>query len=118
MPERLVLRNLWGPEARLDTLPWQPFRQGVEIHRLYGDGQSGPAAALLRYAPGASVPEHEHTGLEHIIVLRGAQSDARDRYPVGTVVIHGEGTHHGVASDDGCVVLAIWTSPVRFVAEP
>jgi anti-sigma factor ChrR (cupin superfamily) len=118
MLERLVVKGLLGPESNLDALAWQPFRTGVEIHRLYGDGESGPAAALLRYAPGASVPPHEHTGTEHILVLRGSQRDATALYPVGTCVIHGQGTHHVVSSDEGCVVLAIWSAPVRFSTDP
>ena len=33
-----------------------PFHPGVEICRLYDHGPEGPAAAILRYAPGAAVP--------------------------------------------------------------
>ena len=96
---------------------WSPFRAGVDRHVLYDAGPAGPAAAFLRYHPGASVPEHEHTGYEHIYVLSGAQEDARGRYPAGTLVINPPGTRHDVRSPEGCVVLAIWDRPVRFVAE-
>ena len=41
---------------------WTPWRQGVDICRLYGDERSGRSAALLRYAPNAEVPLHEHDG--------------------------------------------------------
>ena len=47
-------------------VPGGPFRAGIEIYRLYGDGMTGPTAALLRFEPGASVSLHEHTGYEHI----------------------------------------------------
>ena len=60
-------------------LPFEPFREGVEIHRL-ADGPA--AAALLRYAPGASVPRHRHTGLETILVLTGSTTiEDVERYP-------------------------------------
>jgi anti-sigma factor ChrR (cupin superfamily) len=111
---RIVLQDLMG-SARLDAVSWQPFRPGIEIARLYGDSEHGPAAALLRYAPGASVPRHEHTGYEHILVLEGEQSDERASYPAGTCVIHAPGSAHGVHSEHGCIVLAIWSAPVRFL---
>ena len=50
------------------------FRDGIEIARLR---DVPPDVALLRYAPGACVPEHRHEGLEMICVLDGAQSDGR-----------------------------------------
>ncbi len=112
----MVLRDLFGTDAkpRFAELAWQPFHEGVEIVRLHGDGSVGPSAALLRYQPGASIPTHKHSGYEHILVLAGAQRDQRERYDVGTLVIHGHDTEHTVASEDGCVVLAIWQAPVRF----
>lgn len=111
---RIALGRLFGPGQALADLPWQPFRPGVEIARLYGDGAGGPSAALLRYAPGATVPRHDHDDFEHIVVLSGSQRDERGVYGVGTLLVHGAGTSHAVASDDGCVVLAIWNAPVRF----
>lgn len=107
----LVLSDIWSLGDRADTLPWQPFRPGVEIHRLYDD-PSGAAAALLRYQPGAQVPHHDHTGYEHIFVLQGAQRDQHATYPAGSLVINAPDTDHAVASDDGCLVLVIWQKPV------
>jgi anti-sigma factor ChrR (cupin superfamily) len=111
---RFALGELFGAERDLSALPWQPFRAGVEIARLYGTGESGPAAALLRYAPGASIPRHAHLDYEHILVLTGSQRDERGVYPAGTLLVHGPGTSHTVVSDEGCVVLAIWNAPVQF----
>lgn len=92
-------------------LPFEHFRDGVEIHRL----ADGPAAvALLRYAPGASVPRHRHTGLETILVLEGAQSDDNGCATAGDMIFNPEGTEHSVWSDPGCVVLIHWTRPVEF----
>ncbi|MDA0674326.1 MAG: cupin domain-containing protein [Cyanobacteria bacterium] len=107
----LHLPDLWTLADRADSFPWQPFRPGVEIHRLYGDG-TGPAAALLRYQPGAQVPHHDHTGYEHILVLSGSQRDRHQTYPAGSLVINPPGTDHAVASDQGCLVLVIWEKPV------
>ncbi len=90
------------------------FREGVEICSLV---EGEPAVALLRYAPGASVPRHLHQGLETIVVLEGSQRDERGVYPAGSVVLNPEGSIHSVASDDGCVVLIQWNRPVKFVED-
>jgi anti-sigma factor ChrR (cupin superfamily) len=111
---RVVLRDLFAAEQDFTAFDWQPFRAGIEIVRLYGDGKAGASAALLRYAPGAQLPPHRHVDYEQIIVLRGSQRDEHGVYPSGTCLIHGPDTGHRVASDDGCVVLAIWNSPVAF----
>lgn len=100
-----------------ERLAWEPFREGVTIHRLHGGQDGGPAAALLRYAPGASVPRHEHTGWEYLLVLSGAQEDERGTYERGAFTINPPGTRHDVRSPHGCIVLAIWEKPVRFVVE-
>jgi anti-sigma factor ChrR (cupin superfamily) len=112
--ETLLLSKLFGPDQDFSSYDWQPFRPGVEIHRIYGEASDGPSAALLRYAPGAHVPKHKHTGREHIIVLAGSQRDQRGRYAAGSCLISRSGTDHDVASDEGCVVLALWDRPVAF----
>lgn len=93
-------------------LAFQPFRAGVEIFPIR-DGN--PAVALLRYAPGAQIPAHSHTGLETVYVLDGSQSDERGTYGTGALVLNPEGSRHSVWSDDGCVVLIQWERPVRFL---
>jgi anti-sigma factor ChrR (cupin superfamily) len=100
--------------AREGALAWKPLRDGVDIHTLYQTGEDGPAAALLRYRPGAEVPRHEHTGFEHVLVLRGAQEDERGRYATGAFVVNPPGSRHAVRSPEGCLVLVVWERPVRF----
>jgi anti-sigma factor ChrR (cupin superfamily) len=112
MLDRNVLTGLVAGGWR--DLAFAPFHPGVTKYDLYGDG-AGPAAALLRYEPGARVPRHEHTGFEHILILDGAQSDENGRYPAGTFAINAPGTAHQVWSDEGCVALLIWERPVRII---
>ena len=104
-----LLRRVWA-----DQLNWSPFRDGVEMHQIYHHS-GGSSAALLRYAPGASVPMHEHTGHEHILVLSGSQIDERGEHLAGTLVVNPPGTRHTVSSPRGCVVYVVWSSPVVFV---
>jgi len=108
----IVLSDLFTLADNPERLDWEPFRPGVEIYRLYGDGQTGPAAALLKYEPGATVPPHDHQGYEHIVVLSGSQGDRNGTHPAGTLVINQPGTGHEVVSEVGCIVLIIWEKPV------
>lgn len=108
-------------DLRLDELrarveaadfPWERFRDGVEIHRLWGDAdKDGESAVLLRYAPGGVVPAHRHEAVEEIFVLRGSQRDRSGTYPSGSHVVNPSGSSHAVESPDGCVVLVIWQKP-------
>lgn len=109
---RLTLPSLLDGGWR--AVPFDPFRRGVDIHWLYGQG-GGPAAALLRYVPGAAIPLHEHTGFEHVLVLDGAQEDEHGRYPAGSFVVNPPGSRHRVWSATGCVALLIWERPVRML---
>jgi anti-sigma factor ChrR (cupin superfamily) len=98
-----------------DELDWEPFRPGIRVHWLYRTDQGGGEAALLRYERGATVPLHEHVGWEHIFVLAGSQSDGAALYGKGALMISAPGTQHAIASEEGCVVLAVWQHPVRIV---
>lgn len=114
---RVELRHLFDIVNRQDEIPWAPFKDGVEIHRLYGDGKTGPTAALLRFQKAGKVPLHEHAGYEHIIVLAGAQRDQRGSAEAGTLIINPPGTCHSVEGEAGCIVLAIYEKAVRFLPD-
>jgi anti-sigma factor ChrR (cupin superfamily) len=100
-----------------DQIAWEPYKKGVDIFRLYGDGISGPTAALVRYRQHGEVPMHEHQGYEHILVLSGSQQDENGTFKAGTLVINAPGTRHKVHSEAGCIVLAIYEKPVQFLEE-
>jgi len=116
MERATAFAELLQRAAQPDRLDWQALRPGVDFHALYGQPGQGPAAALLRYAPGAHVPLHRHDGIEHILVLAGSQRDENGVYPAGTLLVSPSGTHHSVTSDQGCLALAIWAGPLDFGA--
>jgi len=109
------LNDVFHLAAHQDKIAWEPYKKGVDIFRLYGDGITGPTAALVRYRERGEVPMHEHAGYEHILILAGSQRDENGTFEAGTLVINPPGTRHKVSSDDGCIVLAIYEKPVRFV---
>jgi anti-sigma factor ChrR (cupin superfamily) len=112
--QSIILKNLFGPDTNLQKLDWQPFREGIEIIRIYGTPYQGPSAALLRYSAGARLPHHSHTGYEHIIILSGSQVDESGQHHEGTMVVNPPGSGHNVYSQGGCTALAIWEHPVVF----
>lgn len=116
LPRVLKITDLFQISGWHQKLAWQPFSRGVDIHRLYGDGRSGPTAALLRFQPGGRVALHEHVGYEHILVLAGSQVDENSRAEAGMLIVNPPGTSHSILSEAGCLVLAIYEKPVRFLA--
>ena len=110
----IIIKDLFGIAKNLRALKWEPFRDGVKIHRLYGNQEHGPSAALLWYDASSEVPRHEHLGYEHILVLCDSQHDGVRENQAGTLMISPPGTSHAISVPHGAVVLAIWERPVRF----
>jgi len=102
------------PEALARRSGYEPLRPGVDVLWLYKEEAAGSSCAILRYQPGAEVPEHEHQGVEHVYILAGEQSDDRGTYRKGSFVINPPGTSHRVWSSEGCLVLIVWQRPVAF----
>ena len=110
------LQNLLSSADARKTLAWEFFREGVQVSWIYRlEEKSAPSSAFLKYEPGAKVPLHSHTGLEHILMLEGSQADENGTFHKGDIIINPPGTRHSVYSRDGCEVMAIWHAPVKFV---
>ena len=87
MIQLLRLSGLLGGGWR--GLAFEPFREGIAVHHLYRSASAdGPAMALLRYEPGASVPLHEHVGVEQVLILDGRQDDERGSLHAGDLAIN------------------------------
>ena len=111
--QTLSIRNILSLGLNPDTVAWEYFREGIEISPIYTSA-AGCSAAFIRYAPGSSVPMHEHTGYEHILILQGAQEVDDNQYNLGDLMISPPGSSHQIKSKSGCIVLAIWEKPVKF----
>lgn len=115
MAINLVWQNLIKSDFSGPEFVWQGFRAGVDIIFLHGDAAQGCSCALLRYQPGAEIPRHLHVGMEFLLVLRGSQTDERGHYEEGSFLINPASSSHAIISEEGCIVLAIWERPVKFV---
>lgn len=111
---QLILHDLLTRDFDDASHDWQPFRAGVDIIPIHADRERGCSSALLRYQSGAAVPLHTHSGFEYLMVLRGSQTDGRGVYQRGSFIVNTPGSHHQVSSEEGCVVLVIWESPIHF----
>lgn len=99
----------------VEALPWQqsPF-PGVEFKTLLVDEQSGLLTALLRMAPGATLPDHEHVRIEQTFVLEGRLVDADGEVTAGNFVWRPAGSRHAAHTPEGGLMLAFFIRPNRF----
>jgi anti-sigma factor ChrR (cupin superfamily) len=91
--------------VRIDTrsAEWtSPSEAGLS--RLILHRHREEKVALVRFAPGARVPEDPHPGGEEVLVLEGVLSDETGHYPAGTWVRDPPGSAHAPFSESGCVI--------------
>ncbi|WP_267244237.1 cupin domain-containing protein [Streptomyces sp. PR69] len=115
-----LFANLPSGEFGLAELEFEPLvsdgRVGAEIHRLYSTeqtGPQGPAAAVVRYLPGAEARSHRHPGFELIYVLSGELETEGGLHPAGSLLVLEPGSVHAPRSPKGCLALVVWEQPVQ-----
>jgi anti-sigma factor ChrR (cupin superfamily) len=113
------LADLASRYVDVAALPWTPTRfKGVEIKVLMEDKATGLLTALTRFAPGAALPDHEHTEIEQSFVLEGSLVDHEGAATAGNYVWRPAGSRHDAHSPDGCVVLSFFMKPNKFFDTP
>ena len=108
--EALSLNGNLAMRVAVDTqsMDWLESPGGHVLRkRVHGVGpaESGQVTSVVRYAPGAVFPEHDHPEGEEILVLDGIFSDEHGDWPAGTYLLNPEGFHHGPFSRAGCTLL-------------
>jgi anti-sigma factor ChrR (cupin superfamily) len=97
------------------SLPWVPTRfKGVDLKVLMEDKTTGLMTALTRFAPGAVLPDHEHTDLEQTFVLEGSLADGEGVATAGNYVWRPAGSRHDAHSPNGCIALSFFLKPNKF----
>jgi anti-sigma factor ChrR (cupin superfamily) len=99
---------------------WKPTRfPGCEVKTLMADPKTGLMTALMRFAPGAVLPDHEHVNIEQTYVLEGRLVD-REGPAEGIEAKQGEfiwrepGSRHSAWCPEGGLMLAIFQVPNKF----
>ena len=103
--------------VRTKDMPWQKMRfPGCEMKTLLFDPKSGLATALIKMAPGAELPDHEHVLVEQTYVLEGSLVD-KEGPDAGTEVGPGEfvwrpaGSRHSAWAPNGGRFIAMFQVP-------
>jgi anti-sigma factor ChrR (cupin superfamily) len=100
----------------VEQLPWEPTRfAGVETKTLLVDRDSGVMTVLMRMAPGARLPDHEHVLIEQTYVLDGSLVCGEGECAAGEFVWRPAGSRHEAwGGPKGGVMLAMFQIPNRF----
>ncbi len=115
LPGQEALAALASRYLTLDTIPWQPTRfPGIEQKILMEDKERGLLTALMRWAPGSTLPDHEHVEIEQTFVLEGSLRDDEGEAKAGEFVWRPAGSKHSVVSPEGALILAFFIQPNRF----
>ena len=97
-------------------LPWEKTRfAGVEGKTLVVDKETGVVTALMKFAPGARLPDHEHMRIEQTYVLEGSLVCGEGECKAGDFVWRPPGSRHEAwGGPKGGVMLAIFQIPNKF----
>jgi anti-sigma factor ChrR (cupin superfamily) len=100
----------------VENLPWEKTRyEGVEQKTLMVEPKTGMLTALMRMAPGAKLPDHEHVKIEQTYVLEGTLKCPEGECKAGQFVWRPAGSrHHAWAGPKGGVFLAMFQVPNKF----
>ena len=101
-------------------MPWQKTRfPGCEAKTLLFDPETGLVTALMRFEPGAVLPDHEHVKIEQTYVLEGQLID-KEGPDAGLAIGPGEfvwrpaGSRHVAWAPEGGLMLAMFQIPNKF----
>src|SRR5947209_7735024 len=100
--------------VRPANMAWQKTRfPGCEVKTLLFDRDSGLVTALMRFAPGAVLPDHEHVKIEQTYVLEGSLVD-REGPDAGLSAGAGDFVWHSAWFPEGGLMLAMFQVPNKF----
>ena len=103
----------------VESLVWIPTSyEGIDMKILLKDETRGLMTALFRWQPGARLPLHEHTDIEQSYVLEGSLADHEGTCGTGQYAWRPAGSAHEAWSPDGCLLLATFLKPNKFLDGP
>jgi anti-sigma factor ChrR (cupin superfamily) len=117
VPGHAGLPPLASRFVEVAALPWQQSARypGIETKTLLVDRGSGLLTMLLRMAPGARLPDHEHVLIEQTYVLEGSLVCGEGECNAGDYVWRPAGSRHEAwAGAQGGLMIGIFQLPNRF----
>jgi len=112
--------DLRSRHVRPHGMPWDTMRfPGCECKTLLSDPKSGLATVLIKMAPGATLPDHEHVLIEQTYVLEGSLVDKEGpdkglEVKAGEFVWRPAGSRHVAWCPNGGTMIAIFQVPNKF----
>ena len=101
--------------VEIDQIAWEPTEfDGIEIKTLLVDEDTGLLTTLMRMAPGARLPDHQHVRIEQTYVLEGHLVDTDGEVTAGNFVWRPADSRHQAWSPNGGIMLAMFVKPNRF----
>ena len=100
----------------VSALPWEKtVYPGVEAKTLLVDRSNGLLTVLLKMAPGAKLPDHEHVLIEQTYLLSGTLVCGEGTVTAGNFVWRPAGSRHEAwAGPEGNLSIAMFQIPNRF----
>jgi quercetin dioxygenase-like cupin family protein len=97
---------------------WRALKlPGVSVKVLRRDGDTGGSTTLVRLAPGARVPAHDHPAGEEVFVLEGDVRIGAERLTAGDYLYTPPRVIHAASSEGGCVFLVALPRPVEILPD-
>lgn len=118
--QKAQAESLRARVVRPDTMPWDKMRfPGCETKTLLFDPNSGLATVLIKMAPGATLPDHEHVLIEQTYVIDGSLVDKQGpdaglEVGPGEFVWRPAGSRHVAWCPNGGTMIAIFQVPNKF----
>lgn len=118
------LRTIVSPGVtivRPDASPWQPHPSaaGVTLKLLYRDPRSGVYTALVRLAPGSSLPRRRHLSSEEALLVSGiAMVGPHEMRPGEYCRAESETVHDPITTATGCTFFLCGSEHDEFLEGP
>ena len=99
----------------LDDMKWRFMGPGLKQCQLW-TGEGGEKLWLLKAKAGASIPMHDHSGLELTLILKGSYHVGGTHYTPGLVEVAEAGSkdHQPVIDDaEDCICLVVTEAPIK-----
>jgi anti-sigma factor ChrR (cupin superfamily) len=111
----MVTAELASRFVEVSKLPWKSTpHKGVEVKPLLVERETGLMTMLVKMAPGARLPDHEHVLIEQTYVLEGSLVCGEGECKAGDFVWRPAGSRHSAWCPEGGLMLAMFQVPNKF----